>query len=82
MTMKSNHRFTKTCLLGSVALLALNCQQLLAQSDVMRPNILIIFTDDQGYGDLACFGSQTNKTPRVDQLAREGTRFKIGRAHV
>ena len=40
-----------------------------------RPNILIIFTDDQGYGDLACYGNTKNKTPRLDQLAREGTRF-------
>jgi len=40
-----------------------------------RPNILIIFTDDQGYADLACTGSETNKTPRLDQLAKEGTRF-------
>ena len=40
-----------------------------------RPNILIIFTDDQGTADLACCGSETNKTPRMDRLAREGTRF-------
>jgi arylsulfatase A-like enzyme len=40
-----------------------------------KPNILIIFTDDQGYGDLACYGNQINKTPRLDQLAKEGTRF-------
>ena len=40
-----------------------------------RPNILIIFTDDQGYGDLGCYGNQKNKTPRLDQLAKEGTRF-------
>ena len=40
-----------------------------------RPNILIIFTDDQGYADLACYGNQQNKTPRLDQLAKEGTRF-------
>lgn len=40
-----------------------------------RPNILIIFTDDQGYGDLGCYGSKTNRTPRMDQLAAEGTRF-------
>ncbi len=40
-----------------------------------QPNILIIFTDDQGYGDLACYGNQKNKTPRLDQLAKEGTRF-------
>ena len=40
-----------------------------------RPNILIIFTDDQGYADLGCFGNKRNKTPRLDQLAKEGTRF-------
>src|SRR6056300_925402 len=40
-----------------------------------KPNILIIFTDDQGYADLGCYGNQKNKTPRMDQLAREGTRF-------
>lgn len=42
---------------------------------VDRPNILIIFTDDQGYADLACYGSAVHKTPRLDRLAREGTRF-------
>ena len=40
-----------------------------------KPNILIIFTDDQGYGDLGCFGNTKNKTPRLDQLAKEGTKF-------
>ena len=40
-----------------------------------RPNILIIFTDDQGYSDLGCFENKKNKTPRLDQLAKEGTRF-------
>jgi arylsulfatase A-like enzyme len=40
-----------------------------------RPNIVVIFTDDQGYGDLSCYGSQTLKTPRIDQLAKEGMRF-------
>jgi len=40
-----------------------------------RPNIVIIFTDDQGYADLGCYGSKTHKTPRLDQLAEEGTRF-------
>jgi arylsulfatase A-like enzyme len=40
-----------------------------------RPNILIVFTDDQGYADPACYGNEKNKTPRIDQLAEEGTRF-------
>ncbi len=40
-----------------------------------QPNILIVFTDDQGYADLACYGNEANKTPRLDQLAAEGTRF-------
>lgn len=43
--------------------------------DPQRPNILIIFSDDQGYADLACYGNEKNRTPRLDQLASEGTRF-------
>jgi len=39
------------------------------------PNILIIFTDDQGYADLGCFGSPDNQTPVLDQLAKDGTKF-------
>ena len=40
-----------------------------------RPNFIIIFTDDQGYQDLGCFGSPDIKTPRLDQMAKEGMRF-------
>lgn len=39
------------------------------------PNFVIIFTDDQGYGDLGCFGSQTIETPHIDRMANEGRRF-------
>ena len=44
-------------------------------SEDTPPNIVIIFTDDQGYGDLDSFGSETIDSPRLDQLAMEGTRF-------
>jgi arylsulfatase A-like enzyme len=39
------------------------------------PNFVVIFTDGQGYADLGCFGSPENKTPVLDQLAKEGTMF-------
>lgn len=40
-----------------------------------KPNIVVIFTDDQGYGDLSCYGSTTIRTPRIDSLAKDGTKF-------
>jgi len=39
------------------------------------PNVVIIFTDDQGYGDVGCFGAKGFATPNLDRLAREGRRF-------
>ena len=40
-----------------------------------RPNFLVIFTDDQGYADLGCFGAQGFETPNIDRMADEGMRF-------
>ena len=40
-----------------------------------RPNLVIIFTDDQGYGDLGCFGGKQVYTPHIDQMAEEGARL-------
>lgn len=39
------------------------------------PNIVIVFTDDQGWGDLSCQGSEDIATPHIDRLAAEGMRF-------
>ncbi|MGA1529119.1 MAG: sulfatase [Kiritimatiellia bacterium] len=40
-----------------------------------KPNFIIIFTDDQGYADLSCFGSENIKTPHIDRMAQEGRKF-------
>src|SRR4030095_4137176 len=39
------------------------------------PNIVIIFTDDQGYADVGCFDAKGYVTPNLDRMAREGVRF-------
>lgn len=44
------------------------------------PNIILIYGDDIGYGDLGCYGAKTIPTPAVDRLAREGLRFTSGYA--
>ena len=40
-----------------------------------RPNIVLIFVDDMGYGDLGCFGSTTHRTPNLDTVAAAGMKF-------
>lgn len=43
-----------------------------------HPNVIIIYADDLGYGDLSCYGATQIQTPHVDQLAHEGLRFING----
>ena len=40
-----------------------------------RPNVVVIYTDDQGIGDLGCYGANEVQTPHIDALARSGARF-------
>ncbi|MDZ4289926.1 MAG: sulfatase [Prosthecobacter sp.] len=40
-----------------------------------KPNIVIIYADDLGYGDLGCYGHPTIRTPNLDRMAAEGMRF-------
>ncbi len=46
-----------------------------SQAEDARPNFVIIFTDDQGYEDVGCFGSPHIRTPRLDAMADEGMKF-------
>ena len=44
-------------------------------SGVDRPNVIVIFCDDLGYGDLGCFGHPTIRTPQLDKMASEGQKW-------
>ncbi len=46
-----------------------------------KPNILFILTDDQGYGDLGCYGSTDIATPNIDKLCEEGMKFESFYVH-
>ena len=45
------------------------------QADTLPPNVVLIFADDLGYGDLGCYGATKVQTPNIDRLAKEGRRF-------
>lgn len=60
--------FLKACVLSAFLFAA-------GSLHAAKPNFVIIFTDDQGYGDLSCFGSKTIKTPNIDRIAKEGRKF-------
>lgn len=68
-----NNRLTK----GLLLLAALLCVYMLqAQNTTLsRPNVLVIFIDDMGYGDLSCYGNKQVRTANIDALAARGTRF-------
>lgn len=48
---------------------------IIANAKVSTPNLILIFADDQGYGDLSCFGSTKIKTPNIDRIAEKGRKF-------
>ncbi|WP_395716315.1 sulfatase [Prosthecobacter sp.] len=45
-------------------------------SSVARPNFVMVFIDDMGWGDFSCFGNKDAKTPNIDRIAAEGIRFE------
>jgi arylsulfatase A-like enzyme len=64
----------KTLRLAGMAALA-SC---LLSAAADRPNIVLIYADDLGYGDVGCYGASRVKTPNIDRLAAEGLRFTDG----
>lgn len=62
-------------ILLALFLLQSSCSLFGAQPSTTPPNIILIYMDDMGYGDLGCFGSQKNRTPNLDRMAAEGMRL-------
>lgn len=52
-----------------------SCKPKVAEEKKPAPNVVIVFTDDQGYQDLSCFGSPNIYTPHLDQIAADGLRL-------
>lgn len=47
-----------------------------AEDGAAKPNVILVFIDDMGWGDFSCFGNQAVKTENIDRLAAEGVRFE------
>ena len=72
--MKTNP-FFKMLGFSGAACLTLGAADAKPVSSPARPNIIVILSDDLGYGCLNCYGGQRLQTPACDRLAREGRRF-------
>ena len=56
-------------------LLGLGLPALLMGQSKAKPNVILIYADDLGYGDLGCYGAKGVETPNINKLAQQGIRF-------
>ncbi|MGM0506608.1 MAG: sulfatase family protein, partial [Bacteroidota bacterium] len=73
----NTHLYTSvvTAILVAILGFAPNSNTRAQSTDGEKPNVIVIFTDDQGYGDLSSFGSPNIRTPRIDKLGAEGQKW-------
>ncbi len=64
----------RSAMTGILAL-ALSAGAIAAAEPVPRPNVILIVIDDMGWADLGCYGSKFHRSPQIDALAAQGTRF-------
>jgi len=75
MNHSSRRSFLHNAALGSAALFGTPLLRCTSFSRPSSPNVVIIFTDDQGYADVGCYGAGDIDTPHLDRMAGEGVRF-------
>ena len=78
----NRRQFIKFLSAGAASLALPGCASFNAGvANEKKPNFIVIFCDDMGYGDLTCYGHPTIRTPNLDKMAVEGqkwTNFYVG----
>lgn len=75
MALLSRRSFLQTAGLGSLGWMGNGLFSSPLCAGDRKPNIVILYSDDQGYGDVSCYGAEDIQTPHIDALAASGTRF-------
>ncbi len=75
MNLYNRREFLNRSLAAVGSLSLLTSRECLGNSSDQRPNIVFLFADDLGWGDLGCYGHQRLKTPNLDKLAEQGILF-------
>jgi arylsulfatase A-like enzyme len=71
----SKRKISSVLLPGTVSILAAAPFHFAFPQSAEKPNVIIIYADDLGYGDVSCYGATRLTTPNIDRLARQGLRF-------
>src|SRR5215471_17020898 len=75
LTVNEKWKSSKVYVMNRRQFLAITAAGAVAAQSRRPPNIVWIMADDLGYGDVGCYGQQFIRTPNIDRLAKEGTRF-------
>ena len=75
LTKNTRRDFMKTIALGAAAVACPAIANENTEKIPNRPNVILVMTDDQGYGDLGCLGNTVIKTPNIDRMYGESVRF-------
>lgn len=65
----------KAKFLAALSIITIPAVEQVQAKGQQQPNVIVIFCDDLGYGDLSCFGAPTTHTPNIDQMCAEGQKW-------